>query len=124
MTQLTPFEEHDVVGATISITNAGDGLSDAMKIEPREFEHGETVHVVLETTVSKVRFDPSKDDPEDLIRVHVLKAGLATIVEGSAVSGALTAQRKKLEEAEGVHQLPGIGEDQPGEGEDTSDPAA
>lgn len=120
MANLTPFEDHDVVGATISITNAGDGLSEAMKIEPREFEHNETVYVVLETTVSKVRFDPSKDDAEDLIRVHVLKAGLATIVDQSAVQGALSAQRKKIEEAEGVSRLPGMDE----EGGEAGDPAA
>ena len=124
MTTLTPFEDHDVVGATISITNAGDGLSDAMKIEPREFEHGETVHVILETVVSKVRFDPSKDNSEDLIRVHVLKAGLATIVDSNSVEPALNAQRRKIEEAEGVHQLPGLGEDEPGAGEDSDDSAA
>ena len=109
-TTLCPFEGHDVVGTSIAVVNAGDGLSAALKVDPTEYEHGETVNVILECEVAKVRFDPSKDDPKSLIRVHVLKAGLATIVDGSKVKPLLAAQRKKLEAAEGVSQLPGIDE--------------
>lgn len=121
MTTLSEFEGHNVVGTTIAVTNAGDGLSSALKVEPREYEHNETVHVVLECEVAKVRFDPSKDDPDDLIRVHVLRAGLATIVDEEQVRPMLAAQKKKLEEAEGVQQLDLDGS---GGGQETSDTAA
>lgn len=107
---LTPFENHQVVGTTIKVTNAGDGLSQALKVEPIEYERGETVHVVLECVVDKITFDGSKDNAEDLIRVHTLKAGVATIVDGKKVKGVLAEQRKKLEAAEGIAQLPGLDE--------------
>lgn len=109
-TTLAEFEGHDVVGATIQVTNAGDGLSEALKIDPVEYEHGETVFVVLQTTVAKVRFDPSKDDKEKLVRVHVLKTGVATPVDESQIRGIIAKHRKKLEEAEGVSKLPGLDE--------------
>lgn len=107
---LSPFENHEVVGTTISITNAGDGLSEAMKIDPVEWEHGEKVFVLLETEVAKVRFDPSKDNSENLVRVHVLKAGTATVMDAGKAKPMIAAQKKKIEEAEGIEQLPGLDE--------------
>lgn len=107
---LTPFENHDVVGTTIKVTNAGDGLSQALKVEPIEYERGETVHVVLECQVDKITFIASKDNAEALIREHTLKAGVATIVDGSKVKKVLAEQRKKLEQAEGIEKLPGLDE--------------
>lgn len=103
---LNDFEGHEVIGTTVAITNAGDGLSAALKVDPIEYEHGDTVCVVLECEVAKVRFDPSKDDPELLIRHHVLKAGTAAVVEGSMVAPVLTETRKKIKEAEGIQELP------------------
>lgn len=125
MPDLSDFEGHLVVGTTIAITNAGDGLSKALQIDPTEYDHGDVVHVVLECEVTKIRFDPSKDDPNSLIRHHVLKAGTSTVVEGSTVAGVLAAQRKKIEEAEGVQQLDLDGTDDDGEGgQDLDDDAA
>ena len=110
-TELSRFEGHDVVGTTIQITKAGDGLSAALKIDPVEYEHGERVHVVLDGVIGKVQFVPSKDNPDALIRVHTLEAETVTVVDGSKVKSVLNAQRKKFEEAEGINRLPGIDED-------------
>lgn len=115
MTTLSPFEGHEVVGTTISITNAGDGLSEAMKVDPVEWEHGEKVFVLLETEVAKVRFDPSKDNGENLVRVHVLKAGTATVMDSTKARPMIAAQVKKIQEAEGISALPGVDEDEPPE---------
>lgn len=117
-TSLTPFENHDVVGTSIKVTKAGDGLSDALKVEPAEYELDEKVYVLLETTVADVHFPPSKDNADARIRVHVLKAGLATVVPDSKAQPMLAAQRKKLEAAEGVNQLPGLDEGDDGEGDE------
>lgn len=106
--QLNQFDGRDVVGTTIALTNAGDGLSKAVATEPIELHHGEKVYVVFETEVSKVRFDKSKDDASKLVRVHTLKAGTATIVDFDLVSDVLTAQEKKNDEAEGKQKLPGM----------------
>lgn len=105
MGKLSPFDGRDVRAATVSITNAGDGLSQAMKVDPVELHHADTVYVVLQCEVAKVRFDQIKDS-DDLMRVHVLKAGLATLVEGELVADVLAAQRKKIMEATGQHELP------------------
>jgi hypothetical protein len=110
---LARFEDRDVVRTAVAVTNAGDGLSAAMKIQPTELHLGETVYVVLETTVAKVRFDPAdKDEPDgEVIRVHVLRAGTAAMVERKLVGKLLDAQaariRKAAEEEAGVLHLAG-----------------
>lgn len=118
---LGQFEGRDILSATISVTNAGDGLSDAMKVEPEIMHLGDVVYVVLECEVAKVRYDPIKDT-QGLARVHVLRAGTATLIDGGAVEEALDAQRVKIERARdaaaGIAKLP-IGEElvlQHGEG--------
>lgn len=108
---LTPFDGKPVLRTTISVTNAGDGLSEAMAIDPRELHHGEVVHVVLECEVAKVRFDPIKDAPDHLTRVHQLRAGTATIVDAAMVQDVLDRQRLAIEKAKeaaaGIARLPG-----------------
>lgn len=106
---LTPFDGQDVIKTTIAVTNAGDGLSDTMKVEPKEFHLGETVYVVLECEVSKVRFEPIKDT-DALSRVHVLRAGNATIVEADLVKPMVDAMAERVLEAkeaeQGIRRLP------------------
>lgn len=109
-TALQPFENHDVVGTSITLKNAGDGLSQALKIDPAEYEHGESVYLVVETKVSKVSFVPSKDNADNMIRHHELATVVATPVEHGKVKTVLASHRKKLEAAEGVSQLPGLDE--------------
>lgn len=94
MPDLTPFDGSEVIRTSIAIARAGDGLSEAMKVEPREFHHGETVYVVLECTVAKVQFVPvDKDEPTGpLNRVHTLAAGVATIVDEELVRSHITEQ--------------------------------
>jgi len=93
---LTPYRDHNVVGATVQIRNTGDGLSDAMNVAPIELELGTKVHVVLECTVEKHRYDPIADDPNALILVNMLKAGRATIVPKSLVTKALNTQEEAI----------------------------
>lgn len=104
--QLTDFDGREVVATTIALTNAGDGLSKAVATEPLELHHGEKCYVVFETDVKKVRFDQSKDDPSKLIRVHTLKAGVATIVDFDLVAKVLTAQQEKNDKAAGKAAIP------------------
>lgn len=111
MADLQPFDGRDVRRTTISITNAGDGLSQALKIEPRELHIGEKVFVVLECEVGKLRFVPI-DNGEDLTREHILRAQLGTIVDEAAVRAALDAQRDRLiaaaEAISGAQQIPSV----------------
>jgi hypothetical protein len=109
---LPDFEGADVLRTSVAITNAGDGLSQALAIQPQQLTLGDTVYVVLECRVQKVRFEPAvdKDHPEDgLVRVHNLRAGRATLVDRGTVVAALDQQAEKIrkakEAAEGIQRL-------------------
>lgn len=111
MTDLGDFEGMPVTGTTIKVTNAGDGLSQAMKVDPEIMHQGETRYVVLECEVAKVTFEPRNKErlDGDQVRVHVLKAGTATLIDADAVSKAIEAQRERIllmmEEEQGVQRL-------------------
>lgn len=105
-TDLKPFESRDVVETSIRVTNAGDGLSKALKIDPAEFRIGERVYVVLECDVAKVRHEPVKPEKGEeldlegnLQRVHFLSAGAATIVAKDLVLEHINAQKDRIQQA-------------------------
>lgn len=106
-TDLGMFDGRQVITSSIKVTNAGDGLSAAMSIDPQEFHHGQKVYLVIEAECTKVEFVPIKDT-DKLARVHTLKAGVSTPVDHDKVKRVLDAQRKALEEAKGVAQFPGM----------------
>jgi hypothetical protein len=97
--KLSKFDGKDVVRTTISVSNAGDGLSEALAIDPQEFHHGDEVFVVIHGEIDLVSHRPLKDAPTLLIREHRLKAGTSTIVDGALVADVLAAQREKIAEA-------------------------
>lgn len=101
---LGTFDEQDVIGTGIKITNAGDGLSKALAVDPVILHHHDKVYVVLETEVSNVAFAPVKD-VAGVVRMHTLKAGTATIVSHEVVADVLMEQERRLEEAAGVTRL-------------------
>lgn len=107
---LGTFDGHDVITSSVAIRNAGDGLSAAMSIEHTELHHGETVYVVLECEVKDVQF-PIIKDTDSLNRKHILRAGMATLVDKTLVNAVMTSQRRKLDEAKGIQSLPLDGED-------------
>lgn len=102
--KLHRFEGRDVIATKIAITNAGDGLSKALAIDPEELLIGDTVFVVLECTVGNISFTQVKDT-DSLVRVQKLKAGPATIVDRDLVAAQLAEQATRIEEAAGVHRL-------------------
>jgi hypothetical protein len=107
--QLAPFEGRDVLQTSIKVTNAGDGLSDAMAVDPDEYHLGDTVHVVLECIVGRVDY-VQINGVDALRRVHTLKAGTATVVDAELVKDVLDAQRLAIEKAKGVARLPFVGD--------------
>lgn len=111
---LRPFEGHNVIASRIAVTNAGDGLSEAMSVEPEELPIGTKVNVVLECEVSRVQYVPVKDT-DAFARVHTLKAGTGTIVDAGLVADLIADQEKRnqlaREARDGVQRLP-IPEDQ------------
>lgn len=133
VSHLGDFEGQPVVGTTVVIRNTGDGLSEAMKVEPTMLHAGDTVHVVLECTVVDVGFPPQdRDQPGGpRVRRHVLKAGTATFVDGELVAEALAEQERRIEAhreaATGQSRLPGTAgngatpDDEPGMYDDGED---
>lgn len=102
--ELHSFEDAEVVGTTIKITRAGDGLSQALAIEPREYRVGERVIVILETVVKSVTMDTVKDSTQ-LTRVHTLVTQVATTGDTKAILRLLDQQRKANDRAKGKPQL-------------------
>lgn len=103
---LTGFEGRQVIGVGVEIPGAGGGLRDALTVDPQEFHYGETVFVVVEGRVGKLRFDPVKDAGDVVRRVHVLDVVGAVIVERATVEALLEAQAIRIEEARGLARLP------------------
>lgn len=113
MSQLVQFEGHDVIASGIEMPGASGGLNKALRVNNLQLHHGETVRVVIEAEVVKVRHDAVKDT-EALERIHVLKVENAAVVDEELVAEILDAQRVRVEEAAGVTRLPyaeGVAED-------------
>lgn len=98
--KLRKFEGREVVGTKVAITGAGDGLSDALAIEPDQFDIGQTVFVVIECGVKRIGHELVKDT-NSLVRTHTLKAGVATVVPKELVIDAIESMRTKVDEAKG-----------------------
>lgn len=110
---LTDFDGLPVRQTSLALRGAGDGLSEAMKTDPREFHHGETFFILYEAVVEKVRYDQiDKEDPElGLSRVHMAKAMTATLVDEAFAGESIRAQKilneKAKDEEAGAKRLPG-----------------
>lgn len=107
---LQPFGDHDVTECAVKIVNTGDGLSDALDLEPVELDHGDIVHIVLRGTVTKVTYEQIKDSDE-LRRVHTVRASFGTLVPEPAARKILDTARRSIEDARGVQQIPGMTDD-------------
>lgn len=107
--KLEPYQGRDVLRTSIAIRNAGDGLSEAMGIDPNTLDIGSTVYVVLECVVDAHDHKRIKD-LDALELVQVLKAGTATLIDRDEVHEAVARQAEKIkrakEDAAGVKRLP------------------
>lgn len=107
---LGTFEDRSVTKTTIAVRNAGDGLSQAMKVNPQKLHQGDTVYVVLECKVGPVSFDPIKDSETECERRHILRAGAATLIDDQLVKEAIAKQTEAIiaarDEEAGRSQLP------------------
>lgn len=86
---LEPFEKKPVIKCEVKITKAGDGLSDALQVDPVEMHVNERVFFVLEAEVGQVQFVRMSPAGNDLRRVHVLVTQRITQVDGADVSAYL-----------------------------------
>jgi hypothetical protein len=106
--QISPlgtFEGDDVLAATVVITRAGDGLSEALDVHPVQLHRGDTVYVVLECEVGEIGF-VSIQKTNALARKHKLVTLSATIVDEQIVSEALDRTKLAIEQRKGIRRLP------------------
>jgi len=104
MGKLRKFEGRDVIGTKVAVSNAGDGLSEALAIDPNELVIGATYYVVLECVCDRIAHIAVKDTTS-LQRVQRLRAGTASLVDKELVADVLEEQRVKNEQARGVERL-------------------
>lgn len=104
------FEGKAVVASAVRVTRAGDGLSEAMKLDPQDLHHGEEVWLVIHGRVGRVSYDPVKKAEEVLTRVHTIVAEECVMVAPDQVEGLLASERDRIEklkeEKAGVSRLP------------------
>jgi hypothetical protein len=107
---LPDYQGRTVARTTISIRNAGDGLSEGLSIDPQVLPLGAVVHVVLECTVVGHDHDVMKQAPELLVLDQVLKAGTGTLIDAEVVKEAVRQQAERIqlakEAAKGITRLP------------------
>jgi hypothetical protein len=95
---LSPYQGKEVLRTSIAIKGAGDGLSEAMGIDPQELAIGSRGVLVLEFVVEAHKHKPIKDT-NALSLEQILKAGTATLIDSDVVQAALAAQREKIDKA-------------------------
>ncbi len=105
----TVIEIHDgrdVIGAKMSLTNAGDGLSKAMALEPVRFSIGDRVLVLVDAVVAKEQYVPAinGDLNGPLHFVAVLKAEAAKITTLQAAQREMDKHKGRIDRAA---QIPG-----------------
>lgn len=118
--RLPSFEGLPVVRSAVRITRAGDGLSEALKLDPRALHRGEEVFFVLKGTVDQVNFRPvSQEEDGLLIRVHTVRASEIALVDAGQVEHFLQSERLRIkrlqDEAAAREPLPGIDDEPAGE---------
>lgn len=102
--RLPEFEGRQVIRTSIKMTNAGDGLSEALSIDPQVLKVGQEVTVTIRAVVTEVAHKVAKgyeaDEPNaPLGRVATLKAGDATIIDHDLVAEQFHQQSLRLQEA-------------------------
>jgi hypothetical protein len=91
------FEGQGVFKSAVEIRNAAGGLNEALEIEPRVDQIGDTLFVVLRCDVTGVEHRPIKGDEGNLARVHALRATDCTIADAALVSAIIDDQRAKIQ---------------------------
>lgn len=105
--KMQDFEGQEVHRATVKIVGAGDGLSDALKIDPEEIHKDEDRYFVIRARCSSVSFPT---DAKGLTsRAHTMSTTEITMVEESIAKKFLQAAADNLARAkaemEGQMQL-------------------
>lgn len=100
--KLPDYNGRPVVRTAIKITNAGDGLSKGLAIDPQVLDISQTHYVVLECVVDSHEHDriiAQGNDTGLLVLNQVLVAGTGTLIDADVVKEAIAQQAEKIERA-------------------------
>ena len=89
------FEDLDVDAVQVRFTNAGDGLTEALKISPKAFHLGDEFACVLRGTVTQINHKEAADG-ESVIRLHTVKTEQITEVDIEMAQRILTANADSI----------------------------
>lgn len=111
------------VRTTIAVTNTGDGLSQAMAVDPVVYEPGSTQYVVIECEVPSHTFDLMEGGEAYELK-QKLKGGVAVVVDADLVKQVIDEQRERIRKArdaaQGIMAMPF--EEGAADGDDTPGP--
>lgn len=118
-TDLGKFEGAPVVMTTVAVTKAGDGLSDALGIDPMVIKRGWRGRVVMDVVADSVTFTPvdknQRDNPKAaLARKVTLAAETVSVLqvgESAHVDQVLADQRERVAAAREAERLEETGEE-------------
>lgn len=94
---LGEYQGRPIVGFGIIVRNAGDGLSQAMAVEPMDIQVGDEVYLLVEAKCVDVHHpaeDPKYPEIGGVRKIPVLRAGTATFIDGEQAAGAIERQRE------------------------------
>lgn len=106
---LSDFEGTPVVKSTIAIAKAGDGLSEALEINPQEMHVGDEGFFILRAGVRRVIHKPFDTLGNELVREHTMDTIEIVQVDKAEVDELLRDRldkvRKAAEEKRGIQRL-------------------
>jgi hypothetical protein len=111
---MIPFGGQEVASVAVKVTNAGDGLTEALRVDPVDLAFGQRVYQVIEGFVVKAEVIPQNHlDPQGPVVVkYVIKAGTSTLVDEATVIAAIDLTRNRVlaaqEAASDAKQLEGM----------------
>lgn len=94
----TKHEGREVRQHQIKVTNTGDGLSQAVAVDPIDLHLGEKVYALIECVKTKDGYEEINGGA-DLKRVHTLKGGSATLIEKEIARPLVEAQIGRIVKA-------------------------
>lgn len=114
-TVLPAFEGLTVHKAALRVTNAGDGLSEALDLEPQALELGDEVCFVLRGKVSQVNHKTGKDNA--VVRLHTVACEAIAPIDPSLADEAIATENERLaklrDEKNGQTRIDGEGDADP-----------
>ena len=95
--------KHEIIGNSIKVVGAGDGLSDALTVSPIDLEQGDRLLLVMDVEVDDVSYPRDKKDRSAVVEKYKLVAlDVALVTAASdkkAVKGLLVANRDRVQRA-------------------------